>query len=201
MKSALSEGGIWKPPIPLKTGEETPQAKGNPACPFSASNHTIGVPGRSGVVPTRRVDLGQPSNPAPDAEPAREGEGSPRKAARPRSGPLLTLKTPGMEGGCPDFARTSPPPCALPADLEPDEAFLPGMEARQVDLLKGFLAQPEIHPVRRDRELEGDRLVGFRHLAWEEELGQGSSPSCCFVLGDSHNLACYLPSPLPFQSH
>lgn len=182
--------------MPLKTGEE------NPACPFSAEEKPDEQPHNWGPWQKRGGPWGNPQ--IQPQMPSLPGKGRGLPGRQPGQGlapcspsrPKAARNPHGM-----DFARTAPLPCAPPADLEADEAFLPGMEARQVDLLKGFLAQPEIHPVRSDRELEGDRLVGFRHLAWEEELGQGSSPSCCFVLGGSHNSGgLSLLPPLP-HSH
>ena len=49
------------------------------------------------------------------------------------------------------------------AHLEADEPLLPGVEAREVDLSQGFMAQLEIDPIRGDRELEGHSLMSFCH--------------------------------------
>lgn len=50
------------------------------------------------------------------------------------------------------------------ANLESDELLLPGMKSGQIDLLQGLVAQPQVDPVRGDRELEGDGLVSLCHL-------------------------------------
>lgn len=50
------------------------------------------------------------------------------------------------------------------ANLESDELLFPGMQSRQIDLLEGLVAQPQVDPVRGDRELEGHGLVSFCHL-------------------------------------
>lgn len=49
-------------------------------------------------------------------------------------------------------------------NLESDELLLPRVESRQIDLLEGLVAQPQVDAVGRDGELEGHGLVGFRHL-------------------------------------
>lgn len=50
--------------------------------------------------------------------------------------------------------------------LEANEPFLPGVEAREVDLTECFMAQLEVDTVWGDGELEGHGLVGFCHCGY-----------------------------------
>lgn len=50
--------------------------------------------------------------------------------------------------------------------LEANEPFLPGVEAREVDLTESLMAQLEVDTVRGDGELEGHGLVGFCHCGY-----------------------------------
>ena len=50
-----------------------------------------------------------------------------------------------------------------PTHLKADEPLLPGVEAREVDLSQGFMAQLEVDPVWGDRELKGHSLMSFCH--------------------------------------
>jgi hypothetical protein len=47
--------------------------------------------------------------------------------------------------------------------LEADKLFLPGMQARQVDLSQGLMAQLQINAIWRDGELERHSLMSFCH--------------------------------------
>lgn len=51
-----------------------------------------------------------------------------------------------------------------PANLESNELLLPGVKSRQVDLLQGLVAEPQVDAVGGDGELEGHGLVGFCHV-------------------------------------
>lgn len=49
------------------------------------------------------------------------------------------------------------------ANLDANQAFLPGVDAGQVDLFQGLPTEPEVDPFWGHGELEGHSLVRFRH--------------------------------------
>lgn len=50
------------------------------------------------------------------------------------------------------------------AHLEANEPFLPGVQAREVDLAQRLVAQLEVDAIGGDGELKGHRLVSFCHV-------------------------------------
>lgn len=77
------------------------------------------------------------------------------------------------------------PPALLPgtcAHLDPDQALLPGVDPRQVDVLQRLPTQPEVDPVRGHCELEGHGLVRLRHAGARPapargKRGRGQAPA------------------------
>lgn len=59
------------------------------------------------------------------------------------------------------------------AHLDANQAFLPGVDPRQVDVFQGLPTEPEVDPIWGHRELEGHGLVRFRHPGGWSSPGRG----------------------------
>lgn len=72
-----------------------------------------------------------------------------------------------------------PPPAARPrprttrAHLDANQAFLPGVDPRQVDVFQGLPTEREVDPIWSHRELKGHGLMRFRHPGGWPAPGRG----------------------------
>lgn len=77
--------------------------------------------------------------------------------------PLHPVSTPPVSAR---LGRLPGPPPGGPLHLphlEANQALLPGVDLRQVEVFQGLPTEPEVEPIWRHSELEGHGLVRFRH--------------------------------------